>query len=166
VAARRASERSTSRFAIPSPQTAVTSPLHNRVAASVYGHEEDVLRCVNAPSFPTHPYGNGSRSYRPQSSHTVATTMSFSMVRRPVTPAVLLATLHMTVLTRPDDEFEDYPLSIVHPGSGRATRWMLDRGNVTPILDRDYAPPHDRSRAHTEDVNGSICLSGEITMLP
>ncbi|THH13217.1 hypothetical protein EW146_g6975 [Bondarzewia mesenterica] len=153
AAARRASDRSTSRLAYQSSNS--TSPAPPRVPLSAYNQEptySSIPYSSTTPGPPSHPYGNASRSYR-QSSPYTGEEQSFSNGSG------------ATYVNGPpgypphdgfemDDEYEDYPPAIVNTTSGRATPLDARRSNMTPSLDRDSV--YDRPRAFTEDANGAV----------
>ncbi|TFY76008.1 hypothetical protein EWM64_g8002 [Hericium alpestre] len=157
VAARRASDRSTSRLAQHMNSTSPALP--NRVPPSAYQHERNysASQSNGIPAMPTHPYSTGGRSYRQASPYGsdehVPTngTGSFSNGPHGYPPH--------DGFDEADDDFEDYPPSAMQT-SGRGTPADLRRGTMTPSLEREFTPAYERAhRAQTEDVNGAIMSS-------
>ncbi|KAI0268625.1 hypothetical protein BC834DRAFT_866447 [Gloeopeniophorella convolvens] len=137
VAARRVSERSSSRLA------------HHQ---STNGHNSSNPRIGGFPSNPTtsmpsHPYANGGRTYRqshPYDDQIVPNDVISHTNGPPGYPP------HDGFDA--DDDFEDYPSAGISPISGRGTPLDARRGAMIPGLDQ-YAG-YERPRAHTEDANG------------
>ncbi|KAA1471718.1 hypothetical protein DENSPDRAFT_880711 [Dentipellis sp. KUC8613] len=157
VAARRASERSTSRLAYQLANS--TSPAPQNRFPPTFNHERgysSTSQFSAVPSMASHPYSTGGRSYRQQPPYGNDDQV----------PPPSSGYQHGPSGYPPhdgfdeaDDEYEDYPPAM-HPASGRATPADLRRGTMTPSLERDFTPAYDRTaRAQTEDVNGAVMSS-------
>ena len=149
VAARRASDRSASRLAY---QQNSTNPALARMPLSAYNHEKSHASMPASgavPGLPSHPYGNGSRSYRQSSPYTSEEQALMSGPSASYSSGPQGYPPHDGF--EMDEDFDEYS---VNPVSGRATPLDNRRGNMTPGLDRDSM--YDRPRAFTEYANGAV----------
>ncbi|KAI0041006.1 hypothetical protein FA95DRAFT_1591168 [Auriscalpium vulgare] len=141
VAMRRASERSTSRLAYQ---------MNHGPSASRVPQSGGMLYSPNGnSSLPSHPYGNGGRSLRQSNPYgTDDHLYSNGNFNGP-------AGYPPHDGFDPDDEYEDYPPTMLSPSSGRATPIDGRRGAATPNMDQ-LVQGYDRPRAQTEDASGAM----------
>ncbi|KZV62603.1 hypothetical protein PENSPDRAFT_670249 [Peniophora sp. CONT] len=154
LAARRASERSTSRLAgalaSQTPRTSVSMPDRERSNSVV-------------PSMPPHPYAAAQAApQRNTYQHPYMAAGAPDEPQMTVNTNVMPNYGHSGYPHRdgfePDDDYEDYPSPLV--GSGRATPmdYASSRRGTAPNLEMlGYAPPQEQRapRAQTEDASGS-----------